>query len=263
MPLPPGSRLDDFDLIEHLADGGAAEIHRAVQRSTGRIVAVKVPHDAALADLRRVRAWRREAAVTRNLAHVRLVRRVDLDRYRSQPYLVFEYVGGGNLRQWMAQGELPVAQVIDWAVQIAEGLDYLHQHGLVFGDLKPENLLVTDDLDVKITDFGAATKMRRSPLRLPREILEVAEGTPDYMSPEQIQGADLDARSDVYAWGVVTYELLTGRCPFVGVNPVDVMEAHLRDHPVGIRALRPAVPATLEAVVMTAMRRSGASGNPT
>jgi eukaryotic-like serine/threonine-protein kinase len=262
MPLAPGTRIDDLELIEHLADGGGAEIHRAVQHPSGRVVAVKVPHESALTDPRRARAWRREAALTRLLDHDRLVRRVDPDRFRSQPYLVFEYVGGGNLREWMAQGELPVAQIVEWGAQIAEGLDYLHRRGLVYGDLKPENLLVTDDLDLKLADFGAVTKMRRSPLRVPREILEVAEGTPDYMSPEQIQGGDLDARSDVYAWGVVSYELLTGGCPFAGADAIAVMEAHLREHPVAIRDLRPAVPPSLEAVVMTAMRRAPTQRQP-
>jgi eukaryotic-like serine/threonine-protein kinase len=262
MALAAGTRIDDLELIEHLADGGAAEVHRAVEHSSGRVVAVKIPHESALTDLRRVRAWRREAALTRSLDHDRLVRRLDLDRFRSQPYLVFEYVGGGNLRQWMAQGELPVSQVIEWGTEIALGLDYLHQRGLVYGDLKPENLLVTDELDLKLADFGAVTKMRRSRVRLPREILEVAEGTPDYMSPEQIQGRELDARSDIYAWGVVAYELLTGGCPFAGTDPIQVMEAHLREHPIAIRELRPAVPATLEDVVMTAMRRSPTQRQP-
>lgn len=256
MPLAPGTRIDDLELIEHVADGGGAEIHRAVQRSSGRVVAVKIPHERALLDPRRARAWRREAALTQGLDHDRLVRRLDPDRFRSQPYLVFEYVSGGNLRQWMAQGELPVGQVVAWGAQIAEALDYLHQRGLVYGDLKPENLLVTDDLELKLADFGAVTKMRRSRLRVPREILELPEGTPDYMSPELIQGRELDARSDIYAWGVVMYELLAGHCPFEGVDPIRVMEAHLRDHPAGIRELRPEVPPPLETVVMTAMRRT-------
>jgi len=263
MALPSGTRLDDYELVEHVADGAGAEIHRALRTPTGDVVAVKIPFEEALTDARRARQWRREVALTARLGHERLVRRVDLDRYKSRPYEVFEYVGGGTVRSWLVPDEgLPVHQAVDWGRQLAEALGYLHEQGYVHGDVKPDNLLVTDDLDLKLGDFGAATKMGRFPLTPPRQVLEIAEGTPEYMSPEQIQGRELDARSDVYAWGIVMYELLTGFCPFSGADPIEVMNAHLRDAPKPIRDHRPDVPAGLEAVVLTAMRRQADQRHP-
>ena len=256
MALPSGTRVDDYELLEHVADGAGAEIHRALRTPTGQIVAVKIPFEDALANTRRARQWRRELALTSRLHHERLVARVDLDRYKSRPYEVFEYVGGGSVRAWLLPGHgLPIGQAVSWGRQLAEALGYLHDRGYVHADVKPDNLLVTDDLDVKLCDFGAATKMGRFPLAPPRQVLEIAEGTPEYMSPEQIRGCELGARSDVYAWGVVMYELLTGSCPFSGTDPLEVMEAHLRDAPKPIRDRRPDVSAGLEAVVLTAMRR--------
>jgi eukaryotic-like serine/threonine-protein kinase len=263
MSLPAGTRLDDYELVEHLADGAGAEIHRAVRHPFGEVVAVKVPFDEVLTDLRRVRQWRREERLTLDLHHERLVRRVDLDRFKSRPYMAFEYVGGGSVRHWLGCAEgLPISQVVGWGRDLAEALGYLHERGLVHADVKPDNLLVTDDLDVKLADFGATVKMGRFPLTPPRQILEIAEGTPEYMSPEQIQGRELGAQSDVYAWGIVMYELLTGACPFDGDTPIAVMESQLKDHPASIRSRRPEVPAGLEAVVLTAMRRQPEQRHP-
>ena len=263
MTIPAGTRVDDYELLEHLADGAGAEVHRAVRTPTGEIVAVKVPFVDSLSDASRARQWRREVQLTARLHHDRIVRRVDLDRHKSRPYEVFEYVGGGSVRTWLMPGVgLPVLQTVSWGRQLAEALGYLHRLGYVHGDVKPDNLLVTDDLDVKLTDFGAATKMGRFPLTPPRQVLEIAEGTPEYLSPEQIQGQELGARSDVYAWGIVMYELLTGECPFTGADPVEVMESHLRRSPKPIRDLRPEVSPGLEAVVLTAMRRQADQRQP-
>jgi serine/threonine-protein kinase len=250
-------------VVEHVADGAGSEVYRALRDPTGDVVALKIPTAAALADPGRVRRWRREARLSGQLRHERLVRRVDLDRYRSRPYVAFEFAGGGTLRGWLSPGDgLPVARVVPWGRQVAEGLAYLHHRGYVHGDLKPDNVLVTDRLDLKLADLGAATRMRRLPLTPPRQVLELTEGTPEYLSPEQIQGRPLDARSDVYAWGVVMYELLTGACPFTGADPIAIAHAHLTESPAPLRDQRSDVAPGLEAVILTALRRDARQRQP-
>jgi serine/threonine-protein kinase len=263
MALAQGTRIDDYELVEHLADGATAEMHRAIQISTGATVALKIPRRDALASPARVHQWRREAKLTAALDHPNINRRVDLDRYRSRPYLAFEYAGGGSLRHWLAAGEpLPVDQVVEWGRELAEALRCLHERRHVHADLKPENLLLTDDLELQLADVGSAVRMGRLPFAPPRQVLELPEGTPEYLSPEQIQGRQLDERSDVYSWGVVMYELLTGTCPFRGDTPIEVMTAHLQDHPVPVHARRPDLSKGLSAVVMTAMRRQSDRRHP-
>jgi eukaryotic-like serine/threonine-protein kinase len=174
---------------------------------------------------------------------------------RSEPYLVLEYIDGDNLRRRMGgkDAPVPVDTALDWGRQLAGALAYLHHHGIVHRDLKPENILVATDGQLKVADFGTA--MLEGARRLTWKHLSDSLGTPDYMSPEQCQGERGDARSDVYAWGIMMYELLTGRVPFGGDNWLAVMAGHLGETPAPIRKLRPEVPPALEAVVIHALRR--------
>jgi serine/threonine-protein kinase len=164
-------------------------------------------------------------------------------------------VDGDSLRQRLRQyeGPLPVDQALDWGRQLVQALAYLHANGIVHRDLKPENILVTADGSLKVADFGTA--MLTGARRLTWRHLSESLGTPDYMSPEQVQGNRGDARSDIYSWGVIMYELLTGRVPFGGDNWLAVMAGHLQGAPTRIRKLRPEVSPALEAVVLHAMRR--------
>jgi serine/threonine-protein kinase len=179
---------------------------------------------------------------------------VDAGQTRTEPYLVLDYIEGEPLRKRLRrEGPLPIEQVIDWGRQLAEALAYLHSLGVVHRDLKPENVLVTPDNRLVINDFGTARLAGAR--RLTWKHLSEALGTPDYMSPEQVQGERGDARSDVYAWGVMMYEMLTGRVPFEGDNSLAVMAGHMQGTPKPIHRFRPDVPRSLEAVVMHAMRR--------
>jgi serine/threonine-protein kinase len=251
----PGDRIDRFEVIEALGKGAYAETYKARDTGTGDTVVLKSPEPTLFADPGLFQRFRRETEIARRLHHPGVQRSVDMAENRTEPYLVLEYVDGDNLRHRLRQyeGPVPIEQAVDWGRQLAETLAYLHANGIVHRDLKPENVLVTSDSQLKVVDFGTA--MLTGARRLTWRHLSESLGTPDYMSPEQVQGNRGDARSDIYTWGVMMYELLTGRVPFGGDNWLAVMAGHLQGAPKPIRRLRPEVSPALEAVVLHAMRR--------
>jgi serine/threonine-protein kinase len=256
MPRPSGTRVDHYELVEHLADGAQAEVHRAKDVLSGEEVVIKFPHARVLDRPALAARWRREAALTEVLYHPGVQCRVDVGERHHQPYVVLEYASGGSLRGWVSSTgpRLPIGQAVEWGRQLAQALAFLHQLGVVHRDVKPDNVLVTDELTLKLADFGAATHSKGRPGQrwgFPTPV----EGTPEYLSPEQIIGHPGDERSDIYGWGVVVYELLTGHVPHTGPNPLAAMAAHLNNAPVPIHNLRSDVPPGLEAVVLTALRR--------
>jgi len=255
MTRPAGTRIDHYELIEHLADGAQAEVHRATDIVTGREVVLKFPHPRTLDHPALAARWRREMALTERLSHPHIQCRLDPGERHHEPYEVLDYASGGSLRGRIGHEPLPISCVVAWGRQMAQALAYLHQLGIVHRDVKPDNLLLDSRLQIKLADFGAAvsvTKRRLAWLQIPA----VLEGTPQYMSPEQVTGEEGDARSDVYSWGVVMYELLTGTVPFEGPDPSSTMSARLTETPTPLVWLRPDVPPGLEAIVATAIRRS-------
>jgi serine/threonine-protein kinase len=258
---PTGLRVDHYELIEHLADGAEAEVHRARDLRTGLDVVVKFPHRRTLDHPELAARWRRELSITERLADPHLQCRLDTAERHSEPYAVLEYAERGSLDHLLLNdGPLPVEQVVIWGRQLAGALAYLHSRGVIHRDLKPANLLLTGDCDLKLADFGAATVVRRR--RWLPTFPTPPEGTPEYLSPEQVTGEVGDARSDIYGWGIVMYEMLTGRVPFSGADALAAMTAHLTEHPTPIRILRPETPTALEAVVLHAMRRQPAQRYP-
>ena len=255
MRYRPGDRVDGYEIVDSLGKGAYAETYKARDTGTGATVVLKSPDPMLFADPALFQRYRRETEISRRLDHPGVQRSVDLAENRSEPYLVLEYVDGQNLRHRLREyeGPVPVDQAVDWGRQLAETLAYLHAHGIVHRDLKPENVLVTSDGKLKVADFGTA--LLTGARRLTWRHLSESLGTPDYMSPEQVQGNRGDARSDIYAWGVMMYELLTGRVPFGGDNWLAVMAGHLQGTPKPIRQVRPQVGPALETVVLHAMRR--------
>jgi eukaryotic-like serine/threonine-protein kinase len=254
-----GTLVDHYELRAHLGDGAQAEVFRAQDVRNGSEVVVKFPLPRTLDHPVLASRWRREAALTEGLCHPRILCRCDSGQRHSEPYIVIEYAPGGNLRSWIGSTKdpVPLRQAVAWGRELAEALAFLHAHNILHRDLKPENILLTADQTIKLSDFGSAVstglgRHRRLTLPVP------PEGTPEYLSPEQITGASCDQRSDIYGWGIVMYELLTGQVPFTGPDPWSAMEAHLQDQPIPVRVHRPDLPLALEGIVMTAMRRQPA-----
>jgi eukaryotic-like serine/threonine-protein kinase len=251
----PGQTIDHYEIMEELGEGAYAETYKARDTRNGRVVMLKSPNPQLIGDSQVYQRFQRETEIAKRLDDANVQRSLELHEDPSEPYLVLEYVEGENLRREIQkyEGRIPLDVALDWARQLAHAIAYLHANGITHRDLKPENILVSTDGTVKIVDFGTA--LLTGARRLTWRNLTDGVGTPDYMSPEQIQGERGDPRSDIYAWGVIAYELLTGRVPFEGDNWLAVMAGHLQRAPEPIRRLRPDVPPALEAVVMKAMRR--------
>jgi serine/threonine protein kinase len=255
MRFSPGSTVDHFEVLEELGEGAYAETYKARDVRSGGLVVLKFPHPNLFADPAIFQRFQREVKIARTLDHPGVIHSLDGAETRTEPYLVLEYVDGDDFRHHLREmgGRVPIPVAIDWGRQLASTLQYLHEHGITHRDLKPENLLVTADGGIKVIDFGTALLVGAK--RLTWRHLTDGVGTPDYMSPEQIQGERGDPRSDVYAWGVIMYELLTGRPPYSGDNWMAVMAGHLTRVPEPIHKLNPDVPAQLEAVIRKALRR--------
>jgi len=240
MRLSPGLRLGPYEITAPLGRGGMGEVYRARDTRLGREVAVKILPDACAADAGSLRRFEKEARAIAALAHPNIVPLFDVGEQEGVCYAVAELVEGKTLRERLAEGPLPVPEAADIAAQVAEGLEAAHEKGLVHRDIKPENIMLTGRGLPKILDFGLA---RRAPSALegsedaPTATFESAElgeiaGTVGYMSPEQIRGEPVDARSDIFSLGVVLYEMVGGRRPFSGQSKIETLNAILKEEPV-------------------------------
>jgi eukaryotic-like serine/threonine-protein kinase len=252
----PGQLIDHYEILQGLGEGAFAEAYKARDVNTGRLVMLKSPNPQLFGDPAIYQRFERENRIAEKLDSSGVQRSLGMFAADGEPYIIMEFIDGTNLRLRLREfeGLVPIDTALDWAAQLASAISYLHAHGIVHRDLKPENILISTEGEVKVVDFGTA--MLEGARRLTFRGMTDGVGTPDYMSPEQIQGERGDRRSDIYAWGVITYELLAGRVPFEGDNWLAVMAGHLRRSPQRIRELRPEVTPALEAVVLKAMRRN-------
>jgi serine/threonine protein kinase len=257
MRFAPGHLLNDrYEILETLGQGGMGEAYKARDHTTGQLVVVKIPYANMIGDPSTYSRYERELDIGKRLDHPGIQRFLANGRLDEgvAPYVVFEFIDGRNLREYLtAEAPLAVDHAIDLATQVADVLQYVHDHGVVHRDLKPENLLITPDGKLKLVDFGIA--LLRGARRLTFQRLSSEIGTPDYMAPEQVQGERGDARTDVYALGVILYEMLTGEVPFQGDSPLAVMSQRVTTPAPLLRAVRKDAPPGLEAVVFRALRR--------
>ncbi|WP_298209238.1 serine/threonine-protein kinase [Ferrimicrobium sp.] len=249
-----GDSVDGLMLKEPLGEGAYATVWLAVDQREDREVVVKFPNPELLADPQLYARFVRERNLALSLDHPNVQRALPVPQHPSEPYLMHEYLAGQTLREFIAQrGQVSLGDAIEIGRQVALGLSYLHAHGVVHRDLKPENLIISPEFTVAISDFGSAVSL--GVRRLTWQHFSAAQGTPDYMSPEQIRGLRGDARSDLYSWGIIMYELLAGVVPFEGDSWLVVMAGHLQGHPRRLRERDPAIPSNIEGIVMHSFRR--------
>jgi eukaryotic-like serine/threonine-protein kinase len=249
-----GDRLDQYQLVDLLARSGMASIFKAIDPDSGQAVALKIPHIQYESDVVFSERFRREQEVGQRLVHPNVVR-VLRPREQSRVYLVMEYVEGRSLRALLGERHpVPVERALEIARQVCDALVYLHEHGVVHRDVKPENLLVTPDGTVKLIDFGIA--LFEAERRLTWMGLSNAIGTPDYMAPEQIRGRRGDPRTDVYAVGMLLYEMLTRHLPYDSPNPRALLRAKTSEEPRSPRYWVPDLHPSLEAIILKAIARN-------
>jgi len=235
-------------------------VYRAHDRLLDRTVALKVLHAHHLQDAEYVERFRREARSVAVLSHPNIVGVIDRGEADGHQFIVFEYVDGENLKQLLERsGPLPVSQVIELGIQIADALAFAHGHGLVHRDVKPQNVLLDHAGDAKVTDFGIARS-----LDVERGFTQTGTvlGTSNYLSPEQAAGAPVTPATDIYSLGVVLYELLAGEVPFHGDNLVAVAMKHVTEHPPSLLDHRPDVPPRLARAVEHALEKDPNSRFP-
>jgi eukaryotic-like serine/threonine-protein kinase len=259
MPLCAGTRLGTYEIIGPLGAGGMGEVYRARDTRLGRQVAVKVlPPEVASSPDRLVR-FEREARTVAGLNHPNIVTLFSVEDEDGVRFLTMELVEGTSLAELVTQGGLPLSRVLDFAIPLAEALVAAHDRGVVHRDLKPANIVVSFEGRLKVLDFGLAKTMpvpapgTSAGPTLEADAARSAEtpmlGTVPYMAPEQVRGEPVDARSDLFALGIVIYELIAGTRPFAGRTPADVTSAILRDIPVPLTHVRADVPSDLDRIV--------------
>ncbi len=241
-----GQTLGQYEVVALLGKGGMATVYRATQTSIGRDVAVKVIKPDLVESSGFIDRFKREASTIASLSHPHILKVFDYGHHGEVVYLVMELLKGGSLADRIKQGPLSLPDIEQVLTQVGSALDYAHLRGIIHRDLKPQNVLLDELGNAHLTDFGIA-KLLDATTALTQS--GAAIGTPAYMPPEQWRGEAVDARSDIYAFGVMLFEMLTGQLPYRAETPYAFMHQHLNQSLPSVRSLRPDLPPSLEAVL--------------
>ena len=265
MPLPPATRLGPYEIIAPLGAGGMGEVYRARDTRLRRDIAIKVLPEAVASSPERLARFEREATTVAGLNHPNIVVLHSIEEAQGIRFLTMELVDGASLDHSVTPGGLTADRVIELGIALADALAAAHEKGVIHRDLKPANVMLTKDGRVKVLDFGLAK------LATPESDADLTSagtmttplsgdghvvGTVPYMAPEQIRGGTVDARTDLFALGVVLYELAAGRRPFAGDTHADISSAILRDAPQALRGLRPELPPDLDRIVSRCLEKN-------
>jgi Tol biopolymer transport system component len=255
MVIAPGTRFGPYEILALIGAGGMGEVYRARDTRLGREVAVKILPASMAADPERLRRFEQEARATGALNHPNILAIYDIGLEHGSPYLVSELLEGETLRARLHEGALAPRKALDYAIQIGHGLTAAHARGIVHRDLKPENVFITQAERVKILDFGLAKNTMASAAPAGQSGFETITqpglliGTVGYMSPEQVRGEPADHRSDIFSFGAIFYEMLTGKPAFHDDTAAETMSAILRKDPPALLTIERSLPPTLERVV--------------
>ncbi|MGA9416263.1 MAG: serine/threonine-protein kinase, partial [Terriglobales bacterium] len=267
MALASGSKLGPYEIQSPLGAGGMGEVYRAKDARLGRDVALKILPESLAREIDRLRRFEQEARAVAALNHPNILAIHDIGQHEGLPFLVSELLDGESLRATLDRGALPQRKAIEYGVQIAHGLAAAHEKGIIHRDLKPGNIFVTKDGRIKILDFGLA-KLAQKAGAEPEEMTltsahtaaGVVMGTASYMAPEQVRGEAVDARTDIFAFGAVLYEMLSGQRAFRRDTAAETMTAVLKDDPPDLStqqsdSTRPVSPA-LERIVRRCLEKN-------
>jgi serine/threonine protein kinase len=240
-----------YELEKLVGSGGMSNVFRAHDRLLERTVALKILHEQYTRDDDYVERFRHEARAVAQLAHPNIVTVIDRGEQEGRQFIVFEYVDGENLKELSNRGPLDAREAIRLALQIARALAFAHERGLVHRDVKPQNVLLNEDGQAKVTDFGIARSLDVHGMTQTGTVL----GTSDYIAPEQARGQKVDPKTDIYSLGVVLYELLSGEVPFSGDNFVAVAMRHVNEPAPSVLDRRPDCPPRLDLAIQRAMSK--------
>ncbi len=244
---------DRYEVLDFLGEGGMARVFRGRDRILERTVAIKLLSDRLATDERSVERFRREARAAAGLSHPGIVAVYDTGTDDGFHFIVMEYVEGETLdRILRREGRLPPGRALEFAERVSEALAAAHASGIIHRDVKPANIMLAADGSVKVMDFGIVRAVQSDTLTHTATIL----GTASYLSPEQARGDPVDGRADLYSLGVVLYEMLTGRPPFVGENPVAVAAQHVGSQPLPPSQVEPSLGSAFDGVVLKALEKS-------
>lgn len=248
-----GSTLSGrYDIIEKIGSGGMASVFKAKDTLLNRYVAIKILRDSLEGDEQVVSNFIKEAQSSASLSHNNVVSVYDVGEDKGINYMVMELVDGITLKEYIKEnGALPWQEACDYAIQIGQGIGEAHSRNIIHRDIKPQNIIMTADKTLKVTDFGIARAMAADTTIVGGTAL----GSVHYISPEQARGGYTDARSDIYSLGIVLYEMLTGKVPFDGDTPVSVALMHLEKEPVNVKCVNMDIPTDLAYVVMKAIAK--------
>src|SRR5262245_34327489 len=266
--LSTGTRLGPYEVTAPLGVGGMGEVYRARDTKLGRDVAIKILPQTFAADPGRVARFQREAKILATLNHPNIGHIYGLEESEATTALVLELVEGPTLADRIGAGAIPIEEALPIARQICEALEAAHEEGIVHRDLKPANIKLRDDGVVKVLDFGLAKSLELSDaagvlaepttaLSPARTISGVILGTPSYLSPEQARGTQVDARTDIWAFGCVLLEMFAGKRPFEGPGLTDTMAAILKDEP-DWQALPSSTPVRIRSLISRCLRKDPA-----